>query len=295
MAFSQEYATDCGFTTLPISMDASSNSTTAMMINLQGAFYGKTSGNYIYSLTYSGTTLNLFKYRLPDISAIKINDTYTSFTNPTLDSQFSVTLPFNVQVGGYHFYDPDEDVLYFSTGSVNNPLTRYAYQYVGIKPETGAVVKSGVVEVPTNVSVNFQFFACYKNRIYISVQISGVTYIHVFNSSGALLDKIAVTGNNNEAFAIDGKLMGTRIISNISYKYYMDYPDIICGYSDNLRHHKLYGVPMPYCIKATAQGVTYTITLVLRCDYLATINNLSSPIEKTDQHALQIRYEITNN
>ena len=50
----------------------------------------------------------------------------------------------------------------------------------------------------------------------------------------------------------------------------------------------------PYCLASYNANTTGIVYIMLRTDYLATINNLASPLEKTDQHALQVRYEITN-
>ena len=58
---------------------------------------------------------------------------------------------------------------------------------------------------------------------------------------------------------------------------------------DNYQLHENKNIHYPFVAANSGQN----LFIMLRTDYLATINNLSEPIEKTDQHALQVRYELT--
>ena len=70
---------------------------------------------------------------------------------------------------------------------------------------------------------------------------------------------------------------------------------------NNWSNYSLFGsadIKPPYYAATIMTNLTriydYNPYLVLAGNYLATINNLSEPIEKTSEHTLKITYDITN-
>lgn len=295
IGFSDEHSTGMGMTALPQYMDTASNSSSIPIASIPWTFFGKIKNNDYYSFRMLAGAVTLYINRSPDISALKILDTTDAFLTPVTISEIPVSLPFTVTNLLYHFYNPSDDILYFFNSTTDSLRTVNIFEYAGVDPDTGAVVKHGSVQMPYVRVYTTLAFAHFNNRFYVCITSSADNALFVFNSAGQLVENRSLNaGHTFDFFVSNGYLMCTESLTGYYGKFFVDHPEYFTCYSDNQRHANSENIALPYSVRYTPDQNKTNLLLTLRTDYLATVNNLSEPLEKTDRHALQIRYELTN-
>ena len=295
LGFSEEGGADRTLTTPPQFMNSSNNSSLFSFMSVPGTFYGKVENNSYYSFKLASGSVTLCNNKTPDLNALKILDSAAELLNPVTISEIPVTLPFALANVTHHFYDPNTDILYFFCSELDSTRKYNIFRYAGVNVNTGAVIRQGSGSIPYEQSYYYFGFAVFNNRFYVSLNNSPYSRVLVFDMSGQLLVTKDLAANHSlDFFAADGNLMATETYTGIQHKKYMEYNNIPMLSSDANRHTTSTNFSLPYAIKYNTDTTRSSLALILRTDYLATINNLSEPLEKTDRHALQIRYEITN-
>ena len=300
LGFSTDYSlSGMGLSTLPQNMDGTNASAVVTLVSVPGTFYGRVRNNDYYSFKFTSGSADVFLWvnRISDLSSIKIPDTAPDFLNPSTVSEINVTLPFAMTNVNLHFYNHTEDILYFFANTTDTTRTVNIFRYAGVNPETGKIVKSGSAQIPyITVSDNSVSFAVFNNKFYAAACTNTESRIYIFSaSSGELIESRETDKSNSiDLYMFNGYLMASQNQSGSYFKFFADYPEYTKLCSDNLRQQTVNGISLPYAVRYNSNATTTNVMLILRTDYMATINNLSQPIEKTDRHALQIRYEITN-
>ncbi|MCH5205430.1 MAG: hypothetical protein J1F09_00665 [Oscillospiraceae bacterium] len=295
LGFSEDTGTDKAFTVNPQFMNAMNNTSIYPFINVPGTFYGKIENNNYYSFWLASGGITLYINKAPDLSALKILDSAAEMMEPVTVSQIPVTLPFTVTNVAHHFYDPNTDILYFFCNEMDSSRKYNIFHYAGVNVNTGAVIRQGSASITFEQAYNYLGFAFFNNRFYVSLNSIPASRMLVFDPSGQLIETKELPANHAlDFFVADGYLMASESYSGILHKKYVDYNNIPMLYSDINRNTTCGNISLPYAVKYNVNSSKSNLGLVLRTDYLATINNLSEPLEKTDRHALQIRYEITN-
>lgn len=256
-----------------------------------GMNYGKNCHYFYVHTSNSATSITLNKYRQIDVDAIGICSNRTS----VLESSKVIPTPFGVRTVFPNVYDGK---LYIFNVYYLGSSQKFIKIKVGeIDVETGecrSIVDDDIeLNIPgANSNVSSSIPALYNNQLYIA---HGST-IYVHNLDGTLVKTISTKMTDpNKFFLKDRKLHLICRHAEYNFPCYMVLDDelrylpIISSFQ-NESFFDNENVKKPYV--ATSSG-SY-LYLMMRTDYLATINNLSEPLEKTDQHALQVRYEITD-
>lgn len=243
-----------------------------------------------YSYSWSGSTAIIRKFRLPDLLAIKICDKI----KPVVESETQISLGFAPHLA---FYDSSSERLYFTQTSLysQNGSNFYKVKYAAVNPVTGEKTAESADYILTGAPTGGSGAKAvvFGGKFYM---ISPENKISVCSLSGTLERTVDFGLNALYGFiAIDGKIAadckltyaGRRCLKFInepttaishSYNQYYPFPSTM--------------LKAPYYFMQNPSGSS--VYIGFRTDYLATINNLASPLVKTDQHALQVRYEVTN-
>lgn len=248
-------------------------------------------GKRFYSYASGNNSVTIRKFRLPDLLAIKICDKI----EPVIESETQISLGFSPNAGTV-FYDSTSERLYFtqSYSYSQNGESFYKVKYAAVNPVTGEKISETADWILTGALGNSGMKAIvFGGKLYM---ISPENKISVCSLSGTLERTIDFGLNAFYSFLeIDGRLAvdckltaaGRRCIR------FVNEPTTAISHSYN----QYYPIPStsltaPYCYMQNPAGSS--VYIAFRTDYLATINNLASPLVKTDRHALQVRYEITN-
>lgn len=260
------------------------------LLSGSGTFFLQKGKGTFYSYGTGNLFIKIYKYKIGSPLELKICDK----TTPTLESETQIALAFNSGASGVQiFYDVISERLYvinFASVYVNN-VSCFKLRYAVINPVT-AEKETETDYITTNVPYyNFAKIAVYGGKMYLSAYDNS---INVCSLSGVLERTINLGIAGFWGFVtLDGKLAVDCKLTSSGRRclYVFDEPkEILTQHASTYPPLATNEIKYPYCL-ASYSGVVY---LQLRTDYLATINNLAAPLEKTDQHALQVRYEVTN-
>lgn len=241
---------------------------------------------YIYYYYNSSTGVQFNKYRMTDPDAIGICSTKNLKLESSIANIFPTyfyTTSFNSYDRKVYFYD-----IYNSGGKT----------WVGIKAADAETGEYGAV---TTSDINTQFdgsyyyqtkFAVFSNKLYAIYN----GRMRIYNLDGTFVKEIPIALSDVYAiFVSGGKLWVNGTYSATGTPCYVIVGDSLT-YLPNLSNYSNFCLTDNELINAPYVAVRNGANsyIMLRNDYLATINNLSQPLEKTDRHALQVRYEITN-
>lgn len=260
------------------------------LLSGSGAFFLQKGKGTFYSYGTGNLFIKIYKYKISSPLELKICDK----TTPTLESETQIALAFNSGASNTSIsYDVITERLYvisFTSVYVNN-VSCFKLRYAVINPVT-AEKETETDYITTNVPYyNFAKIAVYGGKMYLSAYDNS---INVCSLSGVLERTINLGIAGFWGFVtLDGKLAVDCKLTSSGRRclYVFDEPkEVLTQHASAYPPLATGEVKYPYCL-ASYSGVVY---LQLRTDYLATINNLAAPLEKTDQHALQVRYEVTN-
>lgn len=269
---------------------SNSNNYSIYILSGAGNFFLQKGNTTFYSYSISSSVITVRKYRMTDPQGLKICDVPMG----VLESETAISLTFSPTSSySQFFFDPKSEKLYainFSYKTVDK-VDYFKVRYTAINPETcEKEVETDYILTDAPYNSNGKI-AIYDGKMYLSDLSNN---INVCSLSGVLERTINTGVSNLYAFTtLDGKLgIDCRFASSGRRSIYIfDEPK-----TQMMQTYNIYKpiatdiVKYPYCL-VSYDGRVY---VMFRTDYLATINNLTTPLEKTDQHALQVRYEITN-
>lgn len=225
-------------------------------------------------------------YRKPDPDALGVTDVPS---DSAMISDHAVELGYNMSAYANSFYDPSENTVYFFgwESAANGMCT---IKYAGADITSGGIVKRGTVNVPYVGSTAFRA-AIRKNKLYMLTEGK----LSAYSLSGELLQTRQILGKYvDRLFVFNNMLHFCCFYNNRRYR--------VCAERDNdVLEYDMYSysaangrdVKLPYYLGFFPESASANVNLLLAGNYLATINNLAEPLEKTNRHALQIRYELT--
>lgn len=276
----------------PSDLSSGTGSGAAKLISGSGRFFLQKGKTTFYSYIPRSNSVTIQKYYLSDPNGLKICDR----TNGILESEATINFSFSTSSGSYSdfFYNPVNGLLYAAGISVykNNDVNYLMLKYAAVNPETYELISETQDWLHTSAPyLSGTKAAFYGDKIYVMTPNGSVTSL---THSGAVVNTMELSVYTFYGFqTVDGKLA-------VDCKFTSSGRRCLYFFDENktkvIQHFYQY---MPV-FSETQNSVYYpssysgNLYLMLRTDYLATINNLSSPLEKTDQHALQVRYEITN-
>lgn len=257
------------------------------LASCDGEFVGNFKKN-IY--TFMGLTDNVLwikNVRALNPDSIGICDT----TAQVVESQRTVEIPFVPASGGHNIFvnHAERAVYYFNLEYVSEEAT--AVKYFSVDPVTAVLLSQGRTVIPKKIAA-IQNAAVFGGRLYVMHQYGSAVY----TLSGETLRSFE--GNTNMSYscfyeycgAVYGivQIGGALMLRN----YDADHcPLIRCESTIGC-----YGtdITYPYSINTNRGGYSVSAYLTMGTSYLATINNLSEPLEKTNSQTLKVTYDITN-
>ncbi|MBE6890205.1 MAG: hypothetical protein E7485_09360 [Ruminococcaceae bacterium] len=259
-------------------------------------------GEGFYIGTYDG--LHVFMHVTPDCkvqfrrytglvpSAIKINDRAGLSTVSTPVSVTTAALGIELSYEERYFLDPHNKKLYFFGPFTNkDDTTTFTYAEVDI---TTAQTVNRTVTLGKRV-YDFGGNAVFDDRIYI---LTGEG-LNEFSMDGTPLRTISslTTSNLSYLFVMNECLYAKTNVSYINITD--DCRAITLGYTcfpsgtSPLEPYIPITTQNSHVIGSGTDKCKNKASLVMAAGYKATINNLSSPIEKTSEHTLKISYDIS--
>ena len=282
-----------------VSNSVNVNSFVTLLNNTSGRFFLQKGKNTFYSYSGGSTYIIIRKYRISDPLALKICDTL----GPVLESETQIELGFNVN-SSYSavFYDPETERLFVSYLSYDtrNGASYWLMKYAIVNPITCEVISKvsddwvDTEALYTSKNSSPSAVAYFGGKIYFP---SPNCKISVCALSGAV-EKTIDLGLYElyDIVTLDGKLAADCKLASGGRRciYFLDEPKAQILQAESPYYIQLASseITAPYCYAAPQSDSA--VYIMFRTDYLATINNLASPLVKTDQHALQVRYEVTN-
>ena len=277
----------------PSDLGNSSNNNSVPLVKGSGTFFLQKGRNTFYSISAKSSNVALIKkYKVADPLALKICDK----TDAYLESETEITTANRIDsTYSVQFYDPITERLFlgYLDEYSQNSTYYHRFKYTLIDPITCEIISQSADWIITNASRGNKYSVGYYNgKLYFG------TYgpkIAVCSLSGTL-ERTIDPGlyELNKFLLIDGKIAVDCKLTSAGRRciYFLDEPKTQLVQQDNTTQVLIHSTELtaPFQYATYGQGVC----IMLRTDYLATINNLASPLVKTDRHALQVRYEITN-
>ena len=274
----------------------SSVSTTAVKYFYAEGQYVGTFEKYVhtYFKRISGSKhLEFVRLKSFDPTAVGVNDVadISSYAQPYFSTE--VEIPISYDLYNRWFLDDSTKVLYFFTDAYSDS-GQYKVSYAGISMTDFSIADTGTCLLSKSYSTQ-RATAVYDGKLFVA----GDQTVEVFSSSGELLGSYPQTLSAGCYFyTVNGVL------------YFTDGSNIIMIYlNGNFYYFKnpnaysyMYSVDIdpPYypttyvSVYSSTSGVSQNPYLGLASSFLSTINNLSEPLEKTNEHTLKITYDITN-
>lgn len=269
--------------------------TTMLVENGYGQYVGTfEDGLHVYMYINSNGDIELRRYKGFDTSAVKINDT-VGLSAISLPLSIT-TVPTQVKhlSEGYFFVNTDTKTLYLFSAdySADASIGTTTITYVAVDIAKGT---SAAHTVTLDRYINYTCTgAVFGGHLYMASSDG----LYEFTENGTFVRKHDVSTTLLMQLAmIDGVLLARM---HTGYTKCIGWTDneFVTGQGDYITAGSF---PRPYVPIASryindmnGNSPGNTLKLVVGTWYKATINNLSSPIEKTSEHALKIVYDITN-
>lgn len=255
---------------------------------------------YYFSIS-STTSIKILRYRA-NINTVSLFDRPGAARTLLEETEITFTQAVNQQYFAYN-YDEETDKLYIMSGSSYYISNNASYLITEIDMANKFVVKqySMTNKVGSNMRLCYERnnAYCYKGYIYFMNYGYGVKYYIYRQEIGnsANLQKIDKEVRQSQpTFARNGRMYyeeaGTYSGSYCCYiintdNFTMKEPETYNIYDGNDRQFvPVIGYPLTYYLTCGTGSGTFAI----RTDYLATINNLSSPVVKTADKTMKVTY-----
>lgn len=255
---------------------------------------GQLDGNQtVYSARIGVYSVTIYRCKLPDCGAVGIKNSINDFLVPELLREDTYTIPIWPNDESYWAFDRATGLMYVFSARYSDTGAEIV-NYCSVNVKNGEIRHEGEFSWTSEIFSRGTSFAVHNDLIYVSKGGD----CRVFNLNDTEVDAYKFEGADNLKIMFSGgkkfvtfrnSATGQVLFTYLSHdpKFFVPTPDYyqICS-----------GVNMPYVYVYDRlyypEFICYK--LMLRTDYLATINNLAEPLVKTDRHALQVRYEITN-
>ncbi len=280
----------------PIYMDQNDLEPTALFENGTGQYLGTfESGVHLFAgLNYDGD-LEFRKYRSVDPSGLLIND-ITGLAEVSEPVWTTVMTPdIAIKYDDRFFLDPETKIMYYFGESRTVSTDSMSITFTGISIETFSTVITKTVTIPKNCT-NYYLGAVWKGHIFYLTPDG----LCEFDMDGTLIATYeAPYAQTTLFFVYNGCLMSQSPTGAIyCYSWGQTTSTALTKYVFPVQNIDLKPPYTAVCRRkpheADDKPVIHQPCLSILSPYMATINNLSSPIEKTSEHILKVSYDITN-
>lgn len=250
---------------------------------------------HIYFRKTDASNMVFTRIKSPDMSAVGITDSVdlTAVAQPA--DTVRVTLPMEVDASMKVFVDSSEGKVYFFGKAVQEGDNRLRLDYATVD------LDSFTVSAVRSWTMNAAKFTVYSAAVHGGrLYVSNGKELMAFSSSGDLAE--SWTGSFSSGmwfYTVNGVLKyyntDRKINSLYNGKWYASYGcgDLGLGYSADIKP-PYFPAHIMNQYMAESQAGSQDPYLIAAADYLATVNNLSEPLVKTNEHTLKITYDITN-
>lgn len=263
--------------------------------SIKGTLLGYLDGdNIMYSVIVDRAKATIYRCRIPDCAAIRLEDCMDSFRDTEIIRKDEYTLPISVNDYRNWAFDKGHKWLYVFNITYSSSTGVETVEYCAIDVKTGETKQTGEIKWSPKKYTGLCYFAVCDNKIYISEYGD----MRAFSLAGQQLETIDFGSTVTSAIPMfsggrKSVLVTDNSIGGQYYTYLEHEPMVYVESSSFLQSLDL--INLPYVVAYNiAKSESNTSYIMLRTDYLATINNLAEPLVKTNRHALQVRYEITN-
>ncbi len=237
--------------------------------------------------------IDFVQYKSLDPNSIGINDTanYSVYAKPV--ATIPVTIPIDYNYYVRWFIDQDTSVLYLFT-NVYDDNGQYKLDYVGISMKNFTIADTGTRKLSRKYSSRYAT-AIYDDKLFIA----GEDRIDIFNSDGDMINSVSYTLSGTPFFyTVNGILSfssgNTALLTYLNGVFYSTYNPNNYSLMSSVDFEPPYYPTSSVTIYSSLASVSVNPCLGLAANYLATINNLSEPLEKTNEQTLKITYDITH-
>lgn len=257
---------------------------------------------YYFSIA-SATSIKLFRYRA-NIHTVSLFERLGAERTLLGETEITLSQAVNTQYFSYN-YDEETDRLYIVSASSNYVANNASYYVTEIDLANGNTVKQYMMtnKIGSNMRIcdTRSNTYCYRGYIYfMNYGYNAKYYIYRQElGNSANIQKIASEVRKSDPVAARNgilyfELAGTYSGSYCCYvintdSFTMRYPESYNMYDGSTRQHvPVIGYPLTYYLTCGS----YDGTFAIRTDYLATINNLSSPVVKTADKTMKVTYTL---
>lgn len=260
----------------------------------KGSVLGYLDGDQtMYSSKVYGNKVYIYRQRFPNYNSIKLSDTIDNFKNMQLISTEEYTLPFSAYDYKSWAFDKANRLLYVFNVSYYSSTKCETVKYCAIDVKTGVLKREGSFEWTPKQHSPTIYFGASGNKIYVSeygeIAIYSMSGEQMeFISLGDVYSAMPMFSEGKKYMLVYDSVIGRFFLTHLGHEpmAYIESPNMA---------QRLDFMNLPYVLTHSPTAYdSVTSYIMLRTDYLATINNLAEPLVKTDRHALQVRYEITN-
>lgn len=272
-----------------------SNSLISQTANALGQYLGTFQKNTLtyYKCEQYTDTLDFVRIKCLDPLAVRITDStgLSSYQAPVFST--ALKMPFSVPVRMHKYYDPDKRLLFFFSDAVITDGV-YRVKYTGVSMEDFTIKEQGEYALSGSY-FNVYGAAFYEGKFFIASNKG----MEIYSAPGVIAETpFTDTSSGSYFYNMNGTLVYGYSM-NIVYLYLNG--GFLGMYSScNKMIRPSVDVALPYVMMSgidsfpSLESASQNPYLGMISSYFATINNLSEPLVKTNEHALKITYDITN-
>ncbi len=258
---------------------------------------------YYFTLT-STTSLKIRRYRA-NINTVSLFDTPTNNRTFIDETDVTYSTAVNQQYFSYN-YDEESDKLYIISASNYYVANNGAYVITEIDMANDYAVTQYAMTNKTGTSIRLCYekcnAMCYEGYIYFQnyststhniyrQQIGTPANVQQLSTESAIRQAYPMWAKNGKVyFEMPSSYSGTYCLYIIDTdSFTMTYPETYTLMDSSYHQYvPIIGYPLAYyCSFGSSNGI-----FALRTDYLATINNLESPVVKTADKTMKVTYTL---
>lgn len=258
----------------------------------------------VYYFSITGTSaITIYRYRA-NITTISLFDTPASSRTILESTDISLNTSISQQYFSYN-YDEETDKLYIVSASSYSVANGKTYVITEIDLANDFAVTQYTMTnssgLAMRVAYNKSDTWCYEGKIYFKnyststhsffrQEIGNSTNIEKLETSDTLKGLRVEMARNGKLYCeYTSSYGGVAYVVDVD-TFTLTYPETTTFYDSNDRQFvPVKGFPLLYYL---TQG-SYEGTFAIRTDYLATVNNLSSPVVKTADKTMKVTYTLT--
>lgn len=267
----------------PLTPANSAVSVSDSLATLTGHFVGMYEKGILTFLGTANSELIRTRVKLIDPNSILINDA----VGGAVIGEESLSVPFCPTNSSCYFVDSVHRLVYYFNPSFDVSSNITEVSYYGVDPLTGEVAVNGTTTLQGLFSI--QLAALFGDRFFQC----GNSKLNVFSlSDGAIIESYDFVADN--FFVYDGTLCAVGTSGGIRCMMcFSNNGAVFMRNNGNIPVESSF-VSLPYTLHTQGAPTTNGAQIMMFTNYLATINNLSQPLEKTSAQTLKVSYDITN-